>query len=483
MLMKAFYPFLLLSLFLPELALAQCINPVTMTQEWEIAFNFPNQAMTVEPDQNGDPYIYVAGKEQGLMIYDISDPNSQMLLGTIPPSQLGGLEVMSLTQEGNFLYLALGNHFSGSTEDPGLAIVDVTSPFFPVMKDVFVHPSPDKGGGIVKVQGDRAYLGAMGNGLYILDISDKDNISLVSEFQPSIDFPNPNNPDPAKYNARGMAVDGNMVYLAYDAGGVRIVDVSDENNPVEVGNYSNALLDNAPRAYNNVVLNGELLYVTIDYCGLEILNISDPANIVQVGWWNPWNCETNPLNWFTSAGHTNEIAYDENCQMVFMSTGKSEILAVSVADPAQPESCGSFGSIDSEQGTWGLGLYEDKIYAAYIHVPLGIPFFSNFGGVKEISWSADCFTSVEEEKLSSLSVFPNPSTGKVQLQFGKNQTPEGTLEVFNLLGTLQYQQVLTPGFNGEIDLTFLPAGNYLLKVSGKNGGFVRQLVVVPFERP
>lgn len=45
---------------------------------------------------------------------------------------------------------------------------------------------PVSGGGIIETEGNYAFLGAMLNGMVILDISDKFNISFVSRFMPDI---------------------------------------------------------------------------------------------------------------------------------------------------------------------------------------------------------------------------------------------------------------------------------------------------------
>src|SRR5205085_7057044 len=109
------------------------------------------------------------------------------------------------------------------------------------------------GSGIVKVEGNYAYLGAMTHGLVILDVTDKNNIQFASRFVPSIYYPDAN-PTPSFYNARGMEVKNDIVYLCYDAGGLRIINVQDKLNPVETGRYSNPVMNGLPRAYNNIIL-------------------------------------------------------------------------------------------------------------------------------------------------------------------------------------------------------------------------------------
>lgn len=78
----------------------------------------------IRPGMN---YLYVANKEAGLMIYDISNLASPQVVDSIPASMLNGLEVMNLSQCGNYLYLATGNHFI-NPQFSGMAIVDIGTP-------------------------------------------------------------------------------------------------------------------------------------------------------------------------------------------------------------------------------------------------------------------------------------------------------------------------------------------------------------------
>jgi len=338
--------------------------------------------MTMLHDRNDKPYLYVASKEGGLKIYDLTNLASPILIKTIEVSSLNSLHVMNLSQSGNYLYLALGNHFTNS-QSPGMAIIDVTNPAAAVVLSKWKLTKNDGGGGIVKVLGDYAYLGAMKHGLIIFDVSDKKNPKQVSQFVPDINFPD-KKPDEKKISARGMLISGDIVYLCYDAGGFRAINVSNKQQPFEEGRYSNPELNGKPRAYNNVVLEGNYAYVTVDYCGLEVLNISDPKNISLVNWWNPYNCQSNPWGWFSSPGHMNEIDYNKECGLLFISSGKSDLHVLNVSNPAKPDSCGYYGGISNNIGTWGVSAYKNQIYLSYICA--FIPFASNWTGVKILTY-------------------------------------------------------------------------------------------------
>jgi hypothetical protein len=352
---------------------------IEITTKNEIASVCSELFLTAKQDGQGRNYLYAAAKEGGLKIYDISA--SPLLKKTILISQLSSLEVMNLSQSGNYLFLALGNHFGTALQNPGMAIIDVSDPLNATVKSVWKDVTKTDGAGIVETDGNYAYLGAMKSGMMIFDITDKSLPILKSVFVPSILFPDPN-PDPAKFNARGMAIRNDLVYLCYDAGGLRIINVTDKQNPVEAGKYSNPEMNGKPRAYNNIVLDGSVAYITVDYCGMETLDISNPSNIRLLSWWNPWNCHTNPLNWFSSNGHANEIAIDKMNKLVFMSTGKSDMQVVNVANPANPVHKYEYGGINNNIGTWGISVSNNNIYLSYICNALPWPFSSNWTGIK-----------------------------------------------------------------------------------------------------
>jgi hypothetical protein len=349
----------------------------------EIASACSELFMTAKQDGQGRNYLYVASKEGGLKIYDINA--APLLKKTIPISQLGSLEVMNLSQSGNYLFLALGNHFGTAQQNPGMAIIDVSDPVNASIKSVWKDATKTSGAGIVETDGNYAYLGAMKSGMIIIDISDKTSPIVKSVFVPSILFPDAN-PDPAKFNARGMAIRNDIVYLCYDAGGLRIINVADKQNPVEAGRFSNPEMNGKPRAYNNVVLDGSVAYITVDYCGMETLDISIPSNIRLLSWWNPWNCQTNPLNWFSSNGHANEIALDKINKLVFMSTGKSDMQVVSVVNPASPVHKYEYGGVVNNIGTWGISVSNNNIFLSYICNSLPWPFPSNWTGIKILKY-------------------------------------------------------------------------------------------------
>ena len=432
--------------------------------------------MTMRRDRLDRPYLYIASKEGGLRIFNISDLSAPQSVKVIPTADLGGLQVMSLEQYGRYLYLALGNHFPGVVQSPGMAIVDVDEPEAAIVTDFWASPDFSSGGaGVVRAEGDYAYLGGMDNGLIILDVADKEHIAHVRNFKPDLDFPHGPPPpgDTAKFNARGMEIRNDTLWLCYDRGGLRVIDVRDKSAPVEFSRYCNSILTGFATAYNNIILRGNLAFLAIDYCGVEVLDVSDPLHIAQKGWWEPWTCPTNnPFVWGGSPGHANELAYDEDCKLLFVATGKSDLHILSVSDPAQPDSCGFFGGVDNQIGTWGVDLWQNSLFLSYIFTV--VPFQSNWTGVKVLTYPACTPDAVFNPGTApDFQVYPNPADGTARLQF---TTGDRVLRIALLDAAGRPFRSFDPD-NGELNLEGIPAGMYYLQVVMANGVGAKKLLI------
>lgn len=416
--------------------------------------------MSMQHHPDGLPYLFVANKEAGLTIYDISDLAQPSLLASVPTNLYGDLDVMNVTPVGDFVYLALGNHFV-NPQPSGLAIVDVSTPASPTVRDFWMHGS-NGGGGIVAIDGNYAYLGAMRNGLVILDISDPDDILYVSELLPSQVYPH-NNPDPEKFNVRGMVVENDIVYACYDAGGMRIINTVNKAQPVETGWYANPDLFNQPMAYNNIVKDGQYLYIGVDYCGVEVLNVSDTSNITLTGWWNPIDCASNGLLWFSAPNHANELAFIPNLDILLVSTGKSDLVVLDMSDPTAPDSCNMFGGINNDIATWGVSYYQDRMFLSYICAI--VPFTSNWTGVKVFGINNPVGIQNPPAQNNGLRLFPNPAKQRVTIQLDAPKD-RAHITITDLSGKLVHQY-----WSGRIEsaqqleLPQLASGTYLLSVN------------------
>jgi hypothetical protein len=122
----------------------------------------------------------------------------------------------------------------------------------------------------IAVAGALAYIGE-GASLSIVDLSDPAR-PLRRSYLPLPDTPH------------DLALQGSLVFVALRSRGLQIIDVSDSDQPVLLGSYSNT------RPVQQVAIAGSTAYLIeeIDYArsSLHILDVSDPAQPVALGSYN-----------------------------------------------------------------------------------------------------------------------------------------------------------------------------------------------------
>ncbi|HKX99598.1 MAG TPA: hypothetical protein VJL86_07755 [Steroidobacteraceae bacterium] len=163
--------------------------------------------------------------------------------------------------DGNLAYLAAWGF--------GLIVADVSDPAAPAevarLPAAFAHT--------VAVADARAYVARNTNGpeFGVVDVSDPANPGFLASYALSF--------TPAQLAAR----DGNLYVAGYPNGdlssvGLRIIDVSDAANAIELGFYD----EDCPAAFE-VKLVEELAYLACSN-GLHIVDVSDPVAPVRVGY-------------------------------------------------------------------------------------------------------------------------------------------------------------------------------------------------------
>lgn len=471
---KALIP-LLFSCFFVSSTYSQSCGQLGLTEVSKVVGTCAEEFLTPLHDQLGRDFVYVATEDGGLTIWDVSSPASPSMAAQVQTNNWDNLKVMSVTQNGNYVYLALGNHFPPQ-ELPGMAIVDVSNPSLPVMKDYWISPGDSSGGGVVVVEGDYAYFGAMSRGLYILDIQDKDSIKVISHFMPDLSFPGNLIIDTPKYNVRGLFLEGDVLYTAFDRGGIRIINVSDKQNPKETGHYSNPALLFKPRAYNHLIVKDTILYSASDYCGLEILSVADTSDIKEISWWNPWNCQTG--NWFGNRIHFNELKYSSKCDLLVVSSGKSEAYILDVSDPAFPDSCGHFGVVNDDTASWGVDIWEDHIYLTFIcsWPPPFSPFYANYSGMKVIEWDDNpCLAAATTPEIEfRASFFPVPVSDRLSIEL--NGASGAEVLIWSMEGRVLHKGMIR-GSRDQLDVSMVASGPFICELRTSGGKSIRKLLI------
>ncbi len=147
-------------------------------------------------------YAYVADRDSGLQIIDISNPTTPTLKGNYDTSGYAyGVQVV-----GNYAYVA--------DDYSGLQIIDISNPTTPTLKGNYDTSSFALG---VQVVGNYAYVADYYSGLQIIDISNPTTPTLKGNY------------DTSGY-AYGVQVVGNYAYVADYYSGLQIIDVSEFTN-------------------------------------------------------------------------------------------------------------------------------------------------------------------------------------------------------------------------------------------------------------
>ena len=295
--------------------------------------------------------------------------------------------------------------------------------------------------------------------------------------QLDLNFPAPST---NAHNARGLKYKNDTLYVCFDRGGLRAIDVTNKTNPVEVYKYINSSLNStAAAAYNDIAIKGNYAFVSVDYCGLEVIDISSiPFTSVQ--WFNPWGC--NNTNWSGANLHTNEVILSNNDSLLFVTAGQSELFAFDITNPLTVSKVGEFVNLNDTLATHGLDVWNDKIILSFIHTPFHIPpftpFFADPGGLKLLDFSFSTLsTSISETSLNngSLKIYPNPNEG--QNLFISCNSPLLSIRMMNSIGQLVFVQLKINQNEYSIELPAIKSGVYFLLIETKDGQKTEKVII------
>jgi len=427
-------------------------------------------------DRNNQAYLYSANMESGLGIYNVSNINAISPVLDLPISGFDNLDVATVKQYGNLLYVGIGDFQVNNNTKSGLAILNVSNPASPVLMDLWDSTLFKHGVSHLLVQNNYAYLSTMTDGIFILNVSDPNNITYVSRLQLDLGFLAPSS---NAHNARGLKFRNDTLFVCFDRGGLRMIDVTNKNNPTEAYKYINTNLNStAAAAYNDVYLKGHYAFVSVDYCGLEILDISSiPFTTVQ--WYNPWGCNT--TNWSGAALHTNELKTAHNDSLLFVSGGQSELFVFDISNPQTVSKKGEIAVINDSLASHGIDVLNNRISLSIIHTPFHIPpftpFFSKTGGLKIYDYTVSYNVSglSDQGKEDGIQLFPNPASGAIQLH---SKIFVKQVKLYDCFGKLSLQ-VEEPGSSDKvnINLSNLPEGIYMVMINSENKLITQKIVI------
>jgi hypothetical protein len=290
-------------------------------------------------------YAYVADGESGLQVIDVSNPGAPVIVG-------------SLDTPGSAVDIAVhGSHaYVGHTRGVGggwgrLQIIDVGNPASPKLVSTIGEDGASMRGVAVAERGTPPqpllYVVATGNvaGFYIVDVSNPASPVILANLTEgggtevavsgdwayelsgaltAIDVSDPRSPRVTGrvpiYSAYGVAVSGRYVYLAADANGLQVIDVSTPKGPPQlIGrvNFTSTSYD--------VAVAGDYAYLAQGEDGLVIIDVSNPRSPAVAG--------TLPVYGSSVVAVAGSYAYTNSVW--------GDLFVVDVSDPRNPLVVGS----------------------------------------------------------------------------------------------------------------------------------------------
>lgn len=241
----------------------------------------------------------------GMAVYDISDPFSPAEVAFWHSTGKGVHRIVY--EGGRYAYVSAT---PDGFDERIWVVVDLSDPEHPVerarwwwpgMRDGERRTWPDGESRSVHhaiVSGDRAYLGFWDSGMVILDISDLDDISVVSHLQWNV----------GGHTHTCLPLPGRDVVVVTDEAitnecegdphMVRVVDIADEANPkvvsicpVPEGDFcdrglrfgAHCLHENRPGSYRSA----EVVFATYFNGGLRVYDIAEPVSPKEIAHWIP----------------------------------------------------------------------------------------------------------------------------------------------------------------------------------------------------
>ena len=156
------------------------------------------------------PNVYIAEGDAGISIYNIRQPDSPRLSGSLDTKGWA----WGLCLNGTDLYVA--------DKSGGVLIVDVSNPGSPVKRGQFIGMKNAK---TIQIEDNLAYVANGPDGLWILDISNPEIPALAAKV-------------PVDGYVYQASKTGNTLFMANEIGKkLEIVDVTNPRKPVKVGEY------------------------------------------------------------------------------------------------------------------------------------------------------------------------------------------------------------------------------------------------------
>lgn len=224
-----------------------------------------------------------ASMDAGMQVIDLSPlPDSISLITTYTETFTRGHIIQSdIYSDAPYVYI------NGTTATQGVHILDISDPTNPVEIGLYdpgyyIHDS--------FIKGDRMYSAGGSEGvLDIVDISDKTNPTLIGQIT-----------DISGYvHSSWTTEDDKYLFIAVETDGIpaTIWNIEDIDNPEPVNTYT----ANLESLVHNPYIRGNLAFISHNTEGLRVVDLTDATNPMEVGFYDTWDGESGGFNGLWSA--------------------------------------------------------------------------------------------------------------------------------------------------------------------------------------
>jgi hypothetical protein len=175
----------------------------------------------------------------------------------------------------------------------------------------------------VKVAGKYAYMAAS-NGLYIVDVSNPDKVSLTGFLKTTQGI------------GQGLFLSSNYVYLANSAMGLLIIDITNPTDPKQIGDID------TPGSANSVYVSGNYAYVADQLKGTRVIDVSNPRNPKEIGFYDP-------------GGSTFDVFVADN--YAYNACSGEGMRIIDISKPASPKEVGFYKATNTVRSVYVVGNY------------------------------------------------------------------------------------------------------------------------------
>ena len=244
--------------------------------------------------------------QHGMQIFDLTElrdvTEPREFEATAMYTGIASSHNIAINEETGFAYL-VGSSDGGETCGGGSHMVDINDPLNPVFAGCFAHPNTGRRNTgnshdtqcVIYHGPDEDYAGreicvnSNETALSIADVTDKDNPIAVA----AADYPN------VAYAHQGWLTEDHRYFYSNDeldeVGGLvdatrtLIWDLEDLDDPLLLSEYMNP----TRATDHNMYVKGDRLYMSNNRAGLRVLDISDPENPTELGYFDttPWSAD------------------------------------------------------------------------------------------------------------------------------------------------------------------------------------------------